>query len=212
MLNVVFFTFNPFEENTYIIVNEKNQCWLVDPGMYDDREIKAVKDYISQKQLQPQGIINTHAHIDHILGVQEMIDAYNIPFGIHKDELFILERADITASMFGFQLKNVPKQTHFITETEKLQLGDDILQVFHTPGHSPGSISFYYPKGKWVISGDVLFNGSIGRTDLPGGDFDTLIASIRNSLFTLPDDTQVLSGHGPATTIGDEKHHNPFLK
>jgi hydroxyacylglutathione hydrolase len=212
MLNVAFFTFNPFQENTYMIANEKKQCWIVDPGMYDDQEVKAIKDYITRNQLQPQGIINTHAHIDHILGVQELIDTYNIPFGIHADDLPILQRAEATAAMFGFEFKNAPKQTHFISEKDTLKLGDDNLKVFLVPGHSPGSIAFYYPAGKWVISGDVLFNGSIGRTDLPGGDYDTLINSIRTHLFPLPDDTQVLSGHGPATTIGDEKADNPFLR
>lgn len=212
MLNVVFFTFNPFEENTYIIANEQKQCWIVDPGMFDENEVATIKDYVSKHQLQPQGIINTHAHIDHILGVQELVDTYNIPFGIHQDEQPVLDRAADTAAMFGFRLKNVPRQSHYISEKETLKLGYDELKVFLTPGHSPGSISFYYAPGKWVISGDVLFSGSIGRTDLPGGDFDTLIASIRTHLFTLPDDTQVLSGHGPATTIGDEKADNPFLK
>ena len=212
MLNVVFFTFNPFEENTYIIANEKKQCWIVDPGMYDDREVKQLKDYIISKQLQPQGIINTHAHIDHILGVQTLIDEYNIPFGIHKDEQVVLDRAEATAAMFGFEFKNAPKQTQYISELEPLKLGDDTLKVFLTPGHSPGSISFYYEPGSWVISGDVLFSGSIGRTDLPGGNFDTLISSIRTHLFALPSETKVLSGHGPATEIGEEKKHNPFLK
>src|SRR4051812_19140650 len=212
MLNVAFFTFNPFQENTYIIANEKKQCWIVDPGMYDDQEVAALKGYITKNGLQPQGIINTHAHIDHILGVQVLIDTYKIPFGIHQDELPVLDRAEATAAMFGFEFKNPPKQTHFISDKEVLKLGDDTLKVFLTPGHSPGSISFYYPAGQWVISGDVLFNGSIGRTDLPGGNFDTLISSIRTHLFTLPNDTQVLSGHGPATTIGDEKSGNPFLR
>ena len=212
MLNVVFFTFNPFDENTYIIANEKKQCWIVDPGMYDDTEVAALKDYISGKQLQPQGIINTHAHIDHILGVQTLIDEYKIPFGIHKDEQMILDRAEATAAMFGFEFKNPPKQTHYISELEPLKLGDDTIKVFLTPGHSPGSISFYYEPGNWVISGDVLFSGSIGRTDLPGGNFDVLVSSIRTHLFTLPSETKVLSGHGPATEIGEEKKNNPFLK
>lgn len=212
MLNVVFFTFNPFDENTYIIANDKQQCWIVDPGMYGDDEVALMRDYIAKKQLKPQGIINTHAHIDHILGVQSLIDEYNIPFGIHKDELPVLDRGRETAAMFGFDFKNPPRQTHFISELEPLKLGDDTLKVFLTPGHSPGSISFYYEPGNWVISGDVLFSGSIGRTDLPGGNFDTLINSIRTQLFTLPSTTQVLGGHGPATHIGDEKKSNPFLK
>ncbi len=212
MLNVSFFTFNAFDENTYIITNEKKQCWIVDPGMYHDDEKDALFSFITQKQLQPQAIINTHTHLDHIFGVQSVIDKYGIPFGVHKQESEVLKMAAGSATMFGFDFKNIPQPTFFITENEPLLLGDDALQVFYTPGHSPGSISFYYPKGNWVISGDVLFSGSIGRTDLPGGNTDTLLNSIRKHLFTLPGETKVLSGHGPATNIAEEKMHNPFLK
>ncbi len=212
MLNVSFFTFNAFDENTYIITNEKKQCWIVDPGMYHDDEKDALFSFITQNQLQPQAIINTHTHLDHIFGVQSVIDKYGIPFGVHKQESEVLKMAAGSATMFGFDFKNIPHPTFFITEGEPLLLGDDVLQVFHTPGHSPGSISFYYPKGNWVISGDVLFLGSIGRTDLPGGNTDTLLNSIRKHLFTLPGETKVLSGHGPATNIAEEKMHNPFLK
>ena len=212
MLNVSFFTFNAFDENTYIITNEKKQCWIVDPGMYHDDEKDALFSFITQKQLQPQAIINTHTHLDHIFGVQSVIDKYGIPFGVHKQESEVLKMAAGSATMFGFDFKNIPKPTFFITENEPLLLGDDALQVFHTPGHSPGSISFYYPKGNWVISGDVLFSGSIGRTDLPGGNSETLLNSIRTHLFTLPGETKVLSGHGPATNIAEEKMHNPYLQ
>lgn len=212
MLNVSFFTFNAFDENTYIITNEKKQCWIVDPGMYHDDEKDALFSFITQNQLQPQAIINTHTHLDHIFGVQSVIDKYGIPFGVHKQESEVLKMAAGSATMFGFDFKNIPQPTFFITENEPLLLGDDALQVFYTPGHSPGSISFYYPKGNWVISGDVLFSGSIGRTDLPGGNTDTLLNSIRKHLFTLPGETKVLSGHGPATNIAEEKMHNPFLK
>ncbi len=212
MLNVSFFTFNAFQENTYVITNEKGQCWIVDPGMYDKRETEQFISHINSQNLKPQAIINTHAHIDHIFGVQPLIDKYNIPFGLYELETEVLRMAAGSATVFGFDdFKQVPKPTFFI-KTGTLQLGDDVLQVFHTPGHSPGSISFYHPAGKWLISGDVLFSGSIGRTDLPGGNFETLIASIRTHLFTLPDETIVLSGHGPETTIGQEKKHNPFLQ
>jgi hydroxyacylglutathione hydrolase len=211
MLNVHFFTFNPFDENTYIIINEKKQCWIVDPGMYGQQEIDLMVNYITDKQLIPQAIINTHGHIDHIFGVDALVDKYKIPFGIHEKELPVLDLADGSAKLFGFDFGKPPKPTFFIKEGTPLKLGDDLLEVFLTPGHSPGSISFYYPQGNWVISGDVLFSGSIGRTDLPGGNFDTLINSIRTSLFTLPGETAVLSGHGPVTHIGDEKKHNPFL-
>lgn len=212
MLNIHFFTFNAFQENTYIISNHKKECWIVDPGMYEQRETNEFISFIEKNQLVPQAIINTHAHLDHIFGVQAVINKYGIPFGIHEQELPILKRGADTAAMFGMPFKDLPEANFFIEDGKKMKLGDDEIKVFYTPGHSPGSISFYYPEGNWVIAGDVLFNGSIGRTDLPGGNFDTLIVSIRTHLFALPENTTVLSGHGPSTTIGNEKKYNPFLR
>ena len=212
MLNVIFFTFNAFEENTYLISNEHNHCWIVDPGMFDAREADILFSYITTKGLIPQGIINTHTHLDHIFGVNALTGKYSIPFGIHTLDLPLLQRATESAAMFGIDFRNPPAATHYIKDGVPLKLGDDVIEVLLTPGHSPGSISFFYPKGGWVISGDVLFQGSIGRTDLPGGDYDTLINSIRTQLLTLPPDTKVLSGHGPATSIGEEKKHNQFLR
>ena len=212
MLNINFFTFNAFQENTYVIYNEEKECWIIDPGMYDQRETEQMISFISSKGLKPVSIINTHTHLDHIFGVQALMDKYKIPFGIHQNEAEVLKMAAGSAVLFGFDFKNPPKPDYFIKEGSPLKLGNDTLEVFLTPGHSPGSISFYYPKGNWVISGDVLFNGSIGRTDLPGGNHDTLLKSIRTSLFTLPGDTTVLSGHGEATTIAHERRHNPFLQ
>jgi len=212
MLNVIFFTYNSFQENTYLLINEKKQCWIIDPGMYDKRETEEFISYIEKEGLQPQAIINTHAHIDHIFGVQALVDKYDIPFGMHEMETEVLRMAAGSAVVFGFKMDKVPKPTFFIPVDKPLHLGSDVVEVFHTPGHSPGSISFYSAKGNWVIAGDVLFSGSIGRTDLPGGNFDTLISSIRRHLFTLPDETIVYSGHGPATQIGEEKAHNPFLQ
>ncbi len=212
MLNVHFFTFNAFQENTYIISNHKKECWIVDPGMYEQRETDGFISFIEKQGFTPQAIINTHAHLDHIFGVQAMVDKYNIPFSIHRQEQPVLDRGRETAAMFGFSFNNLPVVTSYIDHATPLQLGEDTVQVFLTPGHSPGSVSFYYEPGNWVIAGDVLFQGSIGRTDLPGGDFDTLIRSIRTHLFTLPDNTTVLSGHGDSTTIGDEKSDNPFLR
>lgn len=179
--------------------------------MYEQRETDAFISFIEQQQLKPVAIINTHAHLDHIFGVEALKKQYNIPFGIHEQELPVLQRGQETAAMFGMKMSSVPVADFYIPHGQPLQLGDDAVEVFLTPGHSPGSISFYNADGGWVIAGDVLFNGSIGRTDLPGGDFDTLIASIRTYLFKLPDGTTVLSGHGPSTTIGNEKKYNPFL-
>lgn len=212
MLNVSVFTFNVFEENTYIITNEKDECWIVDPGMYAEDELQAMVTYISDKKLFPQAIINTHTHLDHIFGVQPLIDHYHIPFGVHELELPVLSMGKQSAEFYGFDMKTVPKPTYFISEQQPLKLGTDMIKVLFAPGHSSGSICFYYPQGNWVIGGDVLFNGSIGRTDLPGGNFDTLINSIHTQLFTLPGDTKVLPGHGPTTTIKHEQTHNPYFK
>jgi glyoxylase-like metal-dependent hydrolase (beta-lactamase superfamily II) len=211
MLNVQYFTFNPFQENTYIISNDKKQCWIVDPGMFDANETKLLLDFINENGLQPQAIINTHAHIDHILGVDALVEKFNIPFSLHEKDMPVLQSAKASAAMFGFDITGVPRPTSYITEGQPLMLGNDEIEVRFTPGHSPGSIIFYYPKGKWAIVGDVLFAGSIGRTDLPGGSYGTLINSIKTHLLTLPDDTVVYPGHGPATNIGTERNSNPFL-
>ena len=211
MLQIQGFTFNAFRENTYLLLNEKKQCWIVDPGMNDKHETEAMFGYLDQEGLKLQSIINTHTHIDHILGVQAIKDKYQVPFGIHVKDESVLQSAVASAVRFGLSLDSAPKADFYIKEGEALQLGDDTLEVRFTPGHSPGSIVFYYEPGQWLIGGDVLFAGSIGRTDLPGGDFDTLINSIHTQLFTLPDATDVYSGHGPATKIGHEKISNTFL-
>jgi hydroxyacylglutathione hydrolase len=212
MLKVAFFTFGPFQENTYLVINPQKQCWIIDPGMYDIEETERFISYINEHQLIPQAIINTHAHIDHIFGAQTLIDKYNIPFAIHPNEKMMLENAVLYASAFGVTLNASPKPTFYLNENENYIAGEDILEIRFTPGHSPGSVVFYYPEGGWLIGGDVLFAGSIGRTDLPGGDFDVLINSIRKELFSLPPETIVYPGHGPATTIAEEKQNNPFLQ
>lgn len=213
MLSVHSFTFNPFQENTYIIINEKKHCWIIDPGMYDSNETKRVTDFIATEGLSPQAIINTHAHIDHIFGIQALKDAYNIPFGLHEKDLPVLQNAVGSAMMFGLDFKKTPTVDFYLEAGKPYALGDDdALEVRFTPGHAPGHVVFYNAKSGWVINGDVLFQQSIGRTDLPGGNFDTLINSIRTQLFTLPDETTVYTGHGPATTIGEEKLNNPFLQ
>ena len=212
MLYIEQFTFNAFQENTYLIINDKKQCWIVDPGMYDSSETNHLVTYITNNNLVPQAVINTHTHLDHIFGVDAMKATYDISFGFHEKDQPVLRNAAGSAMLFGFDFKNIPVPDFFISETEPFKLGNDELDVRFTPGHSPGSISFYYPAGQWVIGGDVLFYGSIGRTDLPGGDFATLITSIKSQLFTLPDETKVYSGHGPVTTIDTEKKYNPFLQ
>ena len=212
MLKLHLFTYNPFSENTYLISNAAKQCWIVDPGMSDAREEADLFDYIAAEGLTPVSILNTHAHLDHIFGVQASKKKYRIPFGIHRDEELILKNAPMGAAMFGFQFSDVPVQDFFIEEGKRLALGEeDEVQVILAPGHSPGSVCFYSEKDGWIIGGDVLFAGSIGRTDLPGGHHETLLKSIREKLLPLPDIVTVHPGHGPATTIGAERQSNPFL-
>jgi hydroxyacylglutathione hydrolase len=212
MLQLHTATFNAFSENTYVIYNAEKDCWIVDPGMYEAAEVQALRDFISGNGLKPRGIINTHAHLDHIFGVQAMKDAYGIPFALHPLEAPVLAGAKGSAMLFGFTFGDIPKPDQDIREGAPLALGKDELQIRLAPGHSPGSVVFYYPAGGWAIGGDVLFAGGIGRSDLPGGNAEVLLESIRTQLYSLPDETVIHPGHGPETTIGREKRSNPFVR
>ncbi|MBS1644717.1 MAG: MBL fold metallo-hydrolase [Bacteroidetes bacterium] len=211
MLHLHRATFNAFSENTYILYNEHRECWIIDPGMYDAQEKQLLRSFLDQQGLQPQGILNTHAHIDHIFGVQYLIDTYNIPFALHPLEAPILAGAKGAALLFGFSIPSIPIATQQLQENTELILGNDRLELRLAPGHSPGSIIFYNPEAGWAIGGDVIFASSIGRTDLPGGHHETLIQSIHEQVLSLPDDTIIYPGHGPETTVGEERHNNPFL-
>lgn len=212
MLNIKQFTFNLFSENTYVLYDDSHNAVILDPGCYDNFEQAQLQAYINQKALIPQALWLTHAHIDHVLGNQFVFDTWGLQPQMHRAEISNLERLPAYAPSFGFPPIYSPAASHFLEAGDVLQLGEFELEVLFVPGHSAGSLCFYHRAGGWMIGGDVLFRESIGRTDLPGGDFDTLIASIRNQLFTLPDETIVYPGHGPATTLGYEKRNNPFLK
>lgn len=212
MLTLKSFRFNPFSENTYLWINENKECWITDPGMYGAEEESELTSYIEQNGLKPQQIINTHGHIDHIFAVDALKAKYNIPFGIHELETPVLNNAVGSAMMFGFKFNVAPVPDFYLTEGQVLQLGEDEVEVRLAPGHSPGSVVFYYPAGNFAVSGDVLFQESVGRSDLPGGNHDVLMESISKQLYTLPNDTIIYSGHGPATTIGHEKQNNPFVR
>ncbi|WP_118953366.1 MBL fold metallo-hydrolase [Taibaiella helva] len=212
MLQVAAFIFNPFQENTYVLFNEHKECWIIDPGMYGADEERVLFSFIEQHGLQPKQILNTHAHIDHVLGIDAVKAKYNIPFGMHTLEQPVLANVRGSATMFGFHMPTLPVADFFISEQERLRLGEDELEVRLAPGHSPGSIIFYSAESGWLIGGDVLFNGSVGRSDLPGGNHETLMKSIKEQLYTLPDNTVVYSGHGPETSIGQEKKTNPFVR
>lgn len=213
MLSIQSFCFNPFQENTYIIFNQEGEAILVDPGMYYPNEFEAYDAFIRTHNLKPTKIINTHTHLDHVFGVAKTIGAFQIPFYFHEADKPVYDAANVFGEMYGLKFDQLPKTPDaYIKEGEEITLGTDKLEVFLTPGHSPGSICLYHAAANWVISGDVLFQMSIGRSDLPGGDHQTLLQSIRTKLFTLPPETAVHSGHGPVTTIGLEMMNNPFLQ
>ncbi|MBK7408592.1 MAG: MBL fold metallo-hydrolase [Saprospirales bacterium] len=210
---VVSLTFNPFQENTYLVYDETGECAIVDPGCWDQREKDELKKYLEEHQLKPVRLLNTHCHIDHVFGNHFVAETWGLALEIHRGELPILESAPATAAYFGVpHYDPSPAPGRFIEEGEEVRFGNTVLKALLTPGHSPASISFFCEKSRFLLSGDVLFWQSIGRTDLPGGDYDTLIASIENVVMPLGDDVTVYPGHGPHTSIGYERDYNPFLK
>jgi glyoxylase-like metal-dependent hydrolase (beta-lactamase superfamily II) len=212
MINIQSFTFNPVQENTYVLYNDKDACCIIDPGCYFGNERHSLQEFIEERKLTPRFLLNTHCHLDHVFGNKFIHDTYDLILHLHEKEKPVLDFAPTSGLSWGMPFENYRGELIFLREGDIVKLDDDELKVLFTPGHSPGSICFYCEAQKFVIGGDVLFRQSIGRTDLPGGDFDTLINSIRNKLFVLPDDVIVYSGHGEPATIGFEKENNPFLK
>jgi len=212
MITVHSFCFNSFEENTYILFDETKECILIDPGNHLPEEDKILKDYIEAKQLNPVRLLNTHCHIDHILGNHFVQSTYQTGLLIHKKEIPVLDSSVFISQAYQIQMTPSPEPSGFLEENDFVRFGNSELRVIFTPGHSPGSISFFSEKDKLIISGDVLFERSIGRTDLPGGDYDTLISSITQKLFPLGDDVIVYPGHGNKTTLREERKFNPFLR
>lgn len=211
MINVHYFAFGPFQENTYVLWDETNECIILDPGNSTTTENKKLSDCISQKNLKVKRLILTHAHIDHINGNKYIFDTYGLLPEVHQDDVYFIENHLVSATMYGLQAEQSPMPKAFIKEGDVISFGNSTLQTLHTPGHSPGSISYYNLEDKFIIGGDVLFYGSIGRSDLPMGDHDTLIKSIKEKLMPLGDEMKVYSGHGMPTTIGFERMNNPFL-
>ena len=212
MLKLKSFTFNAFQENTYVVYDEeKKHCLIFDPGCSSSFEEQELQQFIQSQNLIPKHLINTHCHIDHVLGNQFIADSYDLPLECHKDEISVLNSCLQVSQLYGIPYKGSPEISVFHEDRDVLQFCGSTILVLLTPGHSPGSISFYFEKENFVIGGDVLFQGSIGRTDLPGGNYDTLIRSIKSQLLTLPEETVVYPGHGPSTTIGRERVSNPFL-
>lgn len=212
MLTLQQFTFNPFQENTYVLYAPDKTAWLIDPGCFTHTEESHLKNFILENHLVLEKIILTHAHIDHVFGLQWACDTFSLPVHMHKVEKEVLERNTDHARMYGFQFPSFEGEIIEIDETTSLQLAEVSVEVRYVPGHSPGSLAFYIPSQHMILSGDALFRRSIGRTDLYKGDYDQLIHSIYTQLLTLPETTLVYSGHGEPTTIGEEKQFNPFLQ
>lgn len=211
MFAVKVFIFSPLEENTYVLYNESKDCIIIDPGCYYDFEQDELVDFIDNNGLTPRLLLNTHCHLDHVFGNKQIAEKYGLKPHLHEKEKIVLDNAAVAGLRWNLPFDNYVGDVIYLRENDIVRLADDELEVFFTPGHSPGSIIFYCKKQGFVIGGDVLFRMSIGRTDLPGGDHQTLLNSIRQKLFVLPDDTKVYSGHGDPTTIGFEKRNNPFL-
>jgi hydroxyacylglutathione hydrolase len=211
MLQIQSFTFSPIQENTYLLFNEFKQCIIIDPGCYFDAEKETLKEFIETNGLKPALLLNTHCHLDHVFGNKFIAETYNLTLQLHEKEKAVLSFAPTSGLMYNMPFDNYAGAFIELKEGDIILLDKDELLVIEAPGHSPGSICFYCARQNFVIGGDVLFKRSIGHTDLPGGNHQTLLNNIRQKLFTLPDNTIVYSGHGPATTIGEEKQENPFL-
>ena len=213
MITVEQLTFNPFQENTFIVHDETNDCVVIDPGMYTEEERIAFENHIKTKKLNLVKLISTHSHLDHVFGNAFVAETFNLGLQIHKEDLQTLEMFDRTVELY--QIPNTqksPMPSSYFEEGDKVEFGNSHLDIVFVPGHAPGHVAFISHKEKFVINGDCLFYGSIGRTDLPGGNHDQLLNSIRAKLFPLGDDYKVYCGHGPVTTVGFEKQNNSFLK
>ena len=203
--------FSPIEVNTYILEDESGDCAIIDCGCYDRKESDRLADFIKNKNINPVLLLNTHCHLDHIFGNKFILERYNLrTFSNENDEM---NRNDAVqhAMLFGLTMESPPEPAGFLTDNQIITFGRTELVALFVPGHTSGSLGFYSEKNNCVFTGDALFAGSIGRTDLPGGDYDTLIKSIRNKLFVLPPSTVVYPGHGNETTIEKEINSNPFF-
>lgn len=212
MLTVQPFTFNPVRENTYVVYNENMECCIIDPGCYFAAEEQTLQSFIEKNALKPVFLLNTHCHLDHIFGNKFIQTTYGLVLHLHRLEKQVLDFGPASAQVWEMPFVNYDGELTYIDENDVVKIGHETLHILFTPGHSPGSLSFYSREHKFVISGDVLFQGGVGRTDLPGGSFPILEESIKSKLYTLPPDVVVHPGHGESTTIGDEMKTNPFVK
>ena len=211
MIRIKKFTFNPFQENSYLLINERNECIVVDPGCFSEEEERELSSYIETNKLTPTKLVNTHFHIDHVLGNDFVAKKYNLEVTAYKSKIDMVEMAKRSAELYNIPYKESPEPSKFLNEGDVIKFGKSELQVIFVPGHAPDHIVLVCGEEDLMIGGDVLFKGSIGRTDLPGGNHQDLIQNIEQKIFTLKETIVVYSGHGTETTIGEEKRNNPFF-
>ena len=211
-MDIKSFVFNAFYENTYLLSSSNLETLVLDPGCYEDFEKKELTDFIKTNKLKPIAIINTHCHIDHVLGNDYLKKLYNIPLWIPATEKNLLKSVSTYAPTMGIQDYQEAQPDKLLSEKDVITFGSEKLEILYAPGHSEGHLMFYHAADKSLMAGDVIFRESIGRTDLPGGNFKTLEESIKNQVYTLPEAVKIYPGHGPSTTVSHEKKHNPFVK
>lgn len=212
MITLKQFTFNPYQENTYVLYDETGECVIIDPGMYDGAEQNVLASWIKETKLKPVLLLNTHCHLDHVFGNKFVFDNWGLKPQFHKGELYILQAVPGYAPQMGMNYELSPEPEVYLEETGTVTFGNSELELIFAPGHSPAHLCFYAKADGFIVGGDVLFYSSIGRTDLPGGNHQQLLDNIREKLFILPENVEVYPGHGQSTTIGYEKRNNPFLK
>ncbi|MFI3266825.1 MAG: MBL fold metallo-hydrolase [Rikenellaceae bacterium] len=211
MIKIETLVFNPFHENTYILSDESGKAIIVDAGNNDQRENQILDEHLASRGLTPIMALNTHGHIDHILGIDYIKNKYNVPFALDSRDKFLVENAPSQGAAFGFNITSAPEIDMDLAGVSEIKLGEHTLQIIETPGHTPGHISIYDPQSKSLLTGDTLFRESIGRTDLPGGDYKIIMQSILQNIVPLGDEVKVYPGHGPSTSIGHEVLYNPFV-
>lgn len=210
-MNIAKLTFNPFQENTYVLWDETGEALIVDAGNNNDREHEVLRKFIADKNLKPVLAVNTHGHIDHILGVVKVKDMFGVPFALHPKDNFLVESAPTHGAIYGFKVDSIPAVDVELTDGEEVKFGNTVLKIILTPGHTPGHVCLYEPDNKILLTGDTLFRESIGRTDLPGGDYGWIMKSIIDRIMPLGEEVEIYPGHGPKSTIGHEMKYNPFI-
>lgn len=211
MIKVGVLPFNPFQENTIVLSDESGECVIVDAGNYNPQEDAALSKYITDNGLKPVMAVNTHGHVDHMLGVNYVKETYGIPFAIHGKDKFLIDSTPTHGAIYGFKVDKVPTVDIDLEGQKELKFGNTVFQIIETPGHTPGHVAFYNSDNKLLLTGDTLFRESIGRTDLPGGDYSWIMRSILDKLIPLGDDVHFYPGHGMESTIGHESLYNPFV-